>query len=127
MRLADDQFQQLLNALTPLALKIQALEEKTEELSENIESKADKFGEINIEGTIDVFGPAIIDGLYEIIDVPLDGQIAKSTNLTTEAPKVKFQASERTPDPEPPVLLGPNTRKWQLPPPMVFPQHRKFP
>jgi hypothetical protein len=62
----DDQFQQLLDALSPIAIKLKALEEEVERLETD---KANLEGEINIEGEIDGV-PAEISGLYEIVDIP---------------------------------------------------------
>jgi len=110
MRLADDQLQQLLDALTPLASKIQALEIKTQELSDD---KADKEGEINIEGEVDGV-PAEISGLYEIIDVATTQQPAVAGKLPSFLQRLNVW-------PKPPVPQGPTNRPWRHhpPPPII--------
>lgn len=63
----DDQFQQLLSALSPIAIKLAALETEVQRLESD---KANLDGEINIEGEVDGV-PAEISGLYEIINPPV--------------------------------------------------------
>lgn len=65
MRLADDQFNLLIAALTPITARITALETETARLEDD---KANLTGEINIEGEVDGV-PAEISGIYEIVDL----------------------------------------------------------
>lgn len=68
-RLADDQFTELLSALSPIVPKLNALQLEVDQLKEDLDSKVNYEGEINIEGEVDGV-PAVISGLYEIFDLP---------------------------------------------------------
>ena len=96
----DDQFQQLLDALSPIAIKLAALEEEVTRLESD---KANLYGEINIEGEVDGV-PAEISGVYEILDIP--------------AP-----VPRTLPDLIPPVPRDPPNRSWRP----LSPQVRVYP
>lgn len=82
----DDQFQQLLDALSPIATKLAALETEVERLESD---KANLDGEINIEGEIDGV-PAEISGLYEIVNIPTPPPVARGPIQRSWRPTVSI-------------------------------------
>lgn len=55
-------------ALSPIMPKLNALQLEVDQLKEDLDSKADLTGEINIEGELDTF-PAEMSGVYEIVNI----------------------------------------------------------
>ena len=63
-RLANDQFAELLAALSPIVPQLNALQLEVDQLKEDLDSKANYEGEINIIGVVT---PGEVSGLYQIL------------------------------------------------------------